>query len=148
MTYRLIRTKAKLTFLKHCKNNNVFPSHLTNSIKIKCQLHHKKANSRIESLLYRFKRSALNIEIFDLYRLIGTLQKELVQNSFNLSKCLPTGILNAILKDQFNLYVQYRKKLEFSHRNKLNWLIDKSYRSHLQTRSNRLTLVVHMTSKG
>lgn len=96
--------------------------------KVKFSFFHQKLMRRIESLQYRLKKSVLNIEIFDLFRQISTLQKRLVHSSLFLSELLPFYFIKNIL---FQLF--YAPKTKNRHSKKLNWLLKKKNRFLLRT---------------
>lgn len=128
VNYKLIRAKSKLKFLKHCKFNTIIPPHLKTLSKVSIHIYYQKSVQKIESLLYRFRKSLLNIEIFDLHRLIPKLQKELIQNSLRLSASLPEVILNSILNSSFNIFTRYKKKTEYYHGKKFSWLMNQKWK--------------------
>jgi len=93
LNYRMIRTCTRQQFLLQCKHNNIFPSHLMNMNK-RFYLTHYKSIRKFERSLHIFRLSLLNIEIFDLNRLIDSLTKKLCDISRMLSDSLPTYIWN------------------------------------------------------
>jgi len=92
INYKIFRTKIKLSFLKECKTNDLVPSHLNRYNTSGFHLHHRRSLRRMESLHYRFRKNAINIEIFDLHRQIPFLQRRLVDVSLTLSNNLPFHI--------------------------------------------------------
>jgi len=85
----MIKTRIKLQFLLHCKHNNIFPSHLMYVNEKRFHLSDYKSFSRFGTALHRFRKTILDIEIFDLNRIIDSLTEELSYNSRILFDSLP-----------------------------------------------------------
>lgn len=126
--YRIVRARSKLNFLKQCKFFCVFPNHMFGVCTTKFILHHFKSEKKLEGLLFKFRNGILNIEIGDLYRLINSLQRKLLDSIRILSCSLPNYIWREILKHHFISFKNFQKKLYYTHKNKFLWLLQKKGR--------------------
>jgi len=90
--YRIIRTHSKLQFLKHCKTNNIYLQHITHILKTSLNIFHYKAIRKLEGLIIKIKSELLQIEIFDTYKYLHSLNNELSSLSSTLNRLLPNFI--------------------------------------------------------
>jgi len=120
--YRLIKATSQVHFLKTCKLNNVIPSHLSHIYNIKVYSNHYKTTKKLERLLYNSQKKILQIEIFDLHRLIDSLYKELSCLSSRLINSLPAHIWNNIHKFHYNSFKNFSHRLLQRHKMKYFWL--------------------------
>jgi|GEM_PF-7002331 len=126
LNYRMIRTWTRRQFLLQCKYNNIFPAHLMNINRNTLYLTHYKSTVKFERSLHIFRTSILNIEIFDLNRIIDSLTKKLYNCSRILSDTLPTYIWNNITNYHFSSFNKLHIKLFSAYKKKCFWLIHKN----------------------
>jgi len=125
LNYRMIRTCTRRQFLLQCKYNIIFPAHLMN-MNNRFHLIHYKSTLRFEKTLHNFRTSMLNIEIFDLNRIIDSLTKKLCNISRILSDSLPTYIWNNITNYHFHSFNKLHTKLHLIYKKKISWLLFKN----------------------
>jgi len=82
---------------------------------------------KFERSLHVFRISILNIEIFDLNRIIDSLTKKLCNNSRILSDSLPTYIWNNITNYHFRSFNNLHTKLFSAYKKKFYWLLHRNY---------------------
>jgi len=121
--YRVINTYSKLQFLKQCKQENVFPQHISNYTHASYQVFHHKAIRKLKGLTHKFKFELLKIEIFDLYKYIHFLNNELYSLYRDLSLLLPIFVWDLIKKHHFNLFNRAKHRSFLSHYKKFNRLL-------------------------
>jgi len=126
LNYRMVRSLSKRQFLLNCKYNNIFPSHLTHMNEKKFHFTHYKSFSRLESALQGFKTKLLNIEIFDVNRIIDSLTKKLSYFGRVLSDSLPAHIWNNMNNHHFRSFHNLYVKLQSTHRKKFQWISHKT----------------------
>jgi len=125
LNYRMIRTCTRQQFLLQCKHNNIFPTHLMN-MNNRFYLTHYKSIRKFERSLHIFRISMLNVEIFDLNRLIDSLTKKICDISRTLSDSLPTYIWNNIINYHFRSFNKSHTKLYSAYKKKISWLLLKN----------------------
>lgn len=121
--YRIIRTKAKLQFLKHCKTNNVTPSHLSHLFRNKFNFSHYKSISKIGRLIKRVNINILSIEIFDLQRQLDGLNNRLSSITHFLPNILPIHICNGIYSYYLTSFRKCHHRLWIEHKEKFEWIM-------------------------
>jgi len=126
--YRLIKATSQVHFLKTCKLNNIVPTHLSHIYNIKFYSNHYKTTKKLERLLCNSQKKILQIEIFDLHRLIDSLHKELSCLSSRLTNSLPPHIWNGIQGFHYNSFKNFSLRLFQQHKKKYFWL---SYNKNL-----------------
>jgi len=103
----------------HCKHNNIFPSHLMHIDENRFHLNHYKSYSRLGTALHRFRKTILDIKIFDLNRF--SYWEIILQLKIHI------WLLTNIYMEQHrktsllfnNLYI----KLYLSYKKKFSWLL-------------------------
>jgi len=118
INYRIIRTRSKLQFLKHCKTNNIVPQHVSHIVKPSIHLMNYKAVRRYKVSLNKFKTELLKVEIFDLYKHLHIFNKELFYLTNSLHRLVHFRFWSSILKyfayffhnANHSLYLLHRKK--------------------------------------
>jgi len=114
--YKLIRATSQVNFLKTCKVNDIVPPHLSHIYKIKFHFNHYKTSKKFERLLYNLKKKILQLEIFDLHRLIDWLTKDLSFLSFNLSNILLIYIWRVIQNFHLKSFNNFHHRLSQEHK--------------------------------
>jgi len=94
-------------------------------IDFRFHLNHYKSYSRLGIALHRFRKTMLDIEIFDLNRIIDSLTEELSYNSRCISDSLPTYIWNNTTKHHFHSFKNLHIKLYLSYKKKFSGLLHK-----------------------
>jgi hypothetical protein len=94
--YKIVKTTIQLEFLKHCKTNNVHPTHLSSICQKKFNFNHHRNTYKLDKLLYNVRKGILNIEIYDLHKRISFLTKEQNFLTFSLENNLPPYIWKEI----------------------------------------------------
>jgi len=117
INYKLIKATSQVHFLKTCKLNNIIPSHLSHIYNIKFYSNHYKTTKKLERLLHNSQKKILQIEIFDLHRLIDLLNRELTRLSYKLTDTLPIHIWNDIQKFHLNSFKNFSYRLFQRHKN-------------------------------
>jgi len=125
--YRMIRTYSKLRFLKNCQSHNIFPQHITHFTKLRFHMFHHKAVHKLEDLILKFKTELVHIEIFDLYKHIHFLNKDLAYSSNALHRLLPRHVWNSITKHHSFLFDRFKWTIHSSHRKKFMGLLTKTH---------------------
>jgi len=116
--YRVIKAYSQLQFLKHCKLNNVVPTHFIHRSNMSLNIYHHKAIRKLKGLLQHFELELLKIEIFDLHKRIHFLNKGLASLSGSLYRLLPTFVWDIIKqhhvysfnRSEHNLFLAHREK--------------------------------------
>jgi len=126
INYRIIRTYSKLQFLKQCKFRNIHPQHISNCAKTPVTVQNFKAIRKLNGVLHNFKTELLEIEIFDIYKLIRYLNNELSLLSQDMSSILPPAIWNSIKRHHSISFNNLKYRLNRNHQKKLNGLIKKT----------------------
>jgi len=126
MNYRIIRARSKLQFLKHCKMNNLLPSHLSRLFNTRLHIFHHRSVKMAENVLRKCKSRILDIEIFELHRTIDSLKRDLTHTTFYLSNILPYYIWKNIRKHHILAFRRCNTRLFFTHKKKFEWLLHKT----------------------
>jgi len=83
-------------------------------------------------MVYHFRKRLLQLEIFDLFRTIDCLNRQLTYFFHDLSNHLPKHIWNEIFKYHLNSFNNYKQKLTLTHKNKLDELLYKFNKDKLK----------------
>ena len=132
VNYKIRKTTLRIKFLRSCKNYNVHPMHLSHLLKFKLQLYHYRSRQKLDKLIDYFKYRIIEIEIFDLYRSLDSLNYELLGLSYKLSNQLPVNILNKIWSYHSVSFMNYYNRLEHENDKKLSWLMNKKEQAKLR----------------
>jgi len=127
-------TTSQLYFLKQCKHNNIFPSHLSHICSANNWFRHiyHRSIRKFNNTLHIAKREFLRIEIFDLHRSLYHLNGELQRLSIDLSNFLPSYIWNDIIEHYNDPFSKFEYKLHNFHKTKFNKLLDYSTRTSIK----------------
>jgi len=104
----------------------ILPQHISNCIKTPCNVQNFKAVRKLNGALQNFKSEILEIEIFDLYKLIRLLNNELSHLSQDISAILPPLIWHSIKKHHLIAFNNLKYRLFRIHQKKLKGLITKT----------------------
>jgi len=129
--YKIIRTHSKLQFLRQCKTNNIYPQHILQFTITPLNVFHFKAIRKLEGLFNKFKSELLHIEIFDSYKYLYYLNKELFSLSRSLYRLLPNFIWESIKKHHFYSFSNFKNRLNLSHYKKFMGLLTKKNRESI-----------------
>jgi len=130
--YKILRLTSQLYFLKQCKHNNIFPTHLSHICSVNNWLRQQRAIRKFNNTLHTAKKEFLKIEIFDLHRSLHHLNRELQRFSIYLSNFLPSHIWNDIIEHYNDPFDKFEYKLYNFHKTKFNRLLDYSIRTSLK----------------
>jgi len=131
LNYKIIRNRARIYFLKHCRRIDVFPMHLSYVDRFRFDLINYKSKNKLNNLLHSTKIKILNIEIFDLYKQFYKLNKELLTMTRMLSDSFPVYIWNEIYKNNLRQFDKHKDNLHNIYRKKFFWLLKKKERDNL-----------------
>jgi len=118
--YRIIKTYSMIQFLKNCKVNNIFPQHILHITKTSFNFINYKAIRKFNGLISYLKLELIKIEIFDLYKYIHSLNKELSYLSRTLHHLFPVFVWDSIIKHHSRSFYNFKHRLFLSHYNKFH----------------------------
>jgi len=122
LNYKSIRIECRLKFLKHCKNHMLFPSHLSRFSEGGIHLINHKSQHNLSKLLYSTKRRILNIESYDLHRVLQKIKQEISIISRSLSDLLPAYIWRDIYDSNYWFFEKYRQRIQLVYDKKILWM--------------------------
>jgi len=125
LNYKFIRIVCRLKFLKHCKNHSLFPSHLSRFTYEGFHLVDHRSQHKLSKLLHSTKRRILNIEGYDLHRILQKIKQEISIISKNLSDLLPAYIWRDIHDRNHWFFEKYRHKIQLVNDRKISWMTKK-----------------------
>jgi len=106
--------------------NNIYPQHILRLTITPLNMFHFKAIRKLEGLFKKFKSELLHIEIFDSYKHLHFLNKELVSLSRSIHRLLPNYIWESIKKHHFYSFNNLKHRLNLSHHKKFMGLLTKT----------------------
>jgi len=109
VNFKLITAQSKILFLNYCKQNQLSSSHLNRFCNVNFQFHHHRSQKKIDGLLYRFRKEALNI--FYLHRHIWYLKNKLKNKLTYLSNYLRNQIPMYIFHGIVNKYNRHKHSI-------------------------------------
>src|SRR5436190_12504264 len=105
-------------FLKQCKVFNIVPKHLAKYSKNAFNLYHYRSAKKLDSVLLKLRQEILDIEIFDLHRIINVHKKNICKYTQRLSNNVPSYILKEIFQHHNICFKRYHHKLYHIHKKK------------------------------
>jgi len=131
LNYKMIRLRDRVEFLKLCRNNLVFPIHLSHISNSKFYFKNYKSKYNLSKLLINTKKKIFNIEICDLHRQLHRIKSEIITSGRKLSEFLPVYIWNDLYDKKNFLFLKYAGNIEQINNKKYLWLIKKRDRESL-----------------
>jgi len=126
INYRIIRAYSKIQFLKQCNFRNNHPQHVSHCLKTPINVHNFKAVRKLNGLLHKFKSEILEIEIFNLYKLIRLSNNELSLLSQDISNIIPPAMWDSIKRHHLISFNNFKYRLNRNYYKKLKGLIIKT----------------------
>jgi len=136
LNYKMIQIRSRLEFLKRCRNNSMFPIHLSHISDSKFYFKNYKSKQNISKLLFNTKKKILNIEIYDLHRRLHEIITEIETSGRKLSEILPVYIWNDVHDRKKWLFLKHAHDIEHSNNKKFIWLSKRKDRENLSNIKN------------